>query len=61
MSREGDFPEREAPTDLHHEPDYPGTQTVIFSLARPDMTLHGPTDRCEIEGPHQTEDCREWG
>ena len=48
---------RETPTNLSHEPDYPGLETVLFCISAPDMTAHPRHKDCEIECPHLISEC----
>lgn len=51
---------RDMPRNLSAEPNYPGIQTVMFSMRFPDFTCHLKISRCEKEWPHYISDCREW-
>lgn len=48
------------PTDLEHEPDYPGLHTMLISIRDPEWTAHTASKRCPIEEPHMITKCGEF-
>lgn len=52
---------RREPTDLQHEPAYPGLHTVLISIRDPEWTAHTPSKRCPIEEVHKISQCAEFG
>lgn len=51
---------RPAQRCCQHEPAYPGTETVVFSIRFPDWVSHLASGRCPIEGPHLWNECGEF-
>lgn len=51
---------REAPRNCQQEPSYPGLFTVVFSIRKPDMTAHWPSERCGVQEPHAIAECGEF-
>ena len=52
--------DRPKQVDCRHEPEYPGQDTVLTSLAVPELTCHPSGDECLLEAPHQIEVCGKW-
>lgn len=51
---------RPAPANCQHEPPYPSHETVVCSLAAPDLTAHLPAERCATETTHAIAECGEF-
>jgi len=47
-------------TTFQREPDYKYHQTVLFSIAYPDMVVHQKSNYCDKEYPHTIDDCGEF-
>jgi len=47
-------------TNCQQEPTYPGSETVVFAMVAPGMTVHGESQHCGINEPHAISVCGEW-